>query len=74
MSDVFEGALADRSTTIISLISKLQGKLNNDWRAASKEKSAEKLAAAEKAIDECEKEVRAACQPKPLHFELQKAN
>ena len=74
MGVVFEGALADRSTTIVSLISKLQGKLNNDWRAASKEKNAEKLAAAEKAIYDCEKEVRAACQPAPLHFELRKAN
>ena len=73
MSTVFEGALAERSTKIIDLIAKLQGKLNNDWRAASKEKNQEKLAAAQKAIDECEEEIQAACQPAPLHFEIQPA-
>lgn len=71
VSTVFEGALAERSTKIVDLITKLQGKLNNDWRAASKEKNNEKLAAAQKAIEECEREVQAACQPAPLHFEIQ---
>ena len=74
MSTVFQGALAERSTKIIELIAKLQGKLNSDWRAASKEKNAEKLAAAQKAIDDAEAEVKAACQPAPLHFEIQRAN
>jgi lysophospholipase L1-like esterase len=73
MSAVFEGALAERSTKIVELIGKLQGKLNNDWRAASKEKNKEKLAAAQQAIDECERDVRAACQPAALHFEIQAA-
>lgn len=73
MTTVFEGALADRSTQIIGLISKLQGKLNNDWRAASKEKNQEKVAAAQKAIEECEREIKAACQPAPLKFEIQSA-
>ena len=74
MSVVFEGAMADRSTKIIALIAKLQGKLNNDWRAASKEKNQEKLAAAQKAIDECESELRVACQPAAMHFEIQRGN
>lgn len=73
MSTVFDGALGERSTKIVGLIAKLQGKLNNDWRAASREKSQEKLAAAQTAIDECEREVRAACQPPPLKFEIQPA-
>jgi hypothetical protein len=73
MSTVFEGALAARSTTIIDAIAKLQGKLNNDWRAASKEKNAEKLAAAQKGIEDCEVEVHAACQPAAFHFEIRPA-
>jgi hypothetical protein len=71
MSTVFEGALAERSTKIVDAIAKLQGKLNSDWRAASKEKNQDKLAAAQKAIDAGEAEVRTACQPAPLHFEIQ---
>jgi len=71
ISTVFEGAIADRSTHVIGLIANLQGKLNNDWRAASKEKNAEKLAAAQKAIDAAETEVRAACQPVAWRFEIQ---
>jgi hypothetical protein len=70
MSTVFEGALAERSTRILGLIAKLQSKLNTDWRAASKEKSADKLAAAQKAIDECEAELKAACQPAAMKFEI----
>jgi hypothetical protein len=73
MSTVFEGALADRSTKILELIAKLQGKLNTDWRAASKEKSQDKLTAAQAAIEECEHEVQSACQPAPLHFEINPA-
>lgn len=73
MSTVFQGALADRSVKVLDLISKLQGKLNNDWRAASKEKNQEKLAAAQSAIDECERDLQAACRPAPLHFEVRPA-
>jgi hypothetical protein len=70
MSTVFEGALAERSTKILDLTTKLEVKLNNDWRAASKEKNQEKLAAAQTAIDDCEHELQAACRPAPLHFEI----
>jgi hypothetical protein len=73
MSTVFQGELAERSTKIVELVAKLQGKLNNDWRAASKEKNPEKLAAAQAAIDECERDLRAACKPAPLHFEVRLA-
>jgi lysophospholipase L1-like esterase len=73
MSTVFEGALAERSTKIIELIAKLQGKPNTDWRAASKEKSQEKLTAAQTAIDACEHDLQAACHPAPLHFEVEPA-
>ena len=65
-------ALDERSAKILGLIAKLQGKLNTDWRAASKEKNEANLAAAQKAIEECEKEIQAACQPEPLHFEIEK--
>ena len=74
MSTVFDGAIGERSTKIVGLISKLQGTLNNNWRAASKEKNAEKLAAAQKAIDECEAELKAACQPAAMKFEIAPAN
>ena len=70
MSTVFEGALAERSKKINDLIGTLQSKLNLEWRAASKEKNKEKLAAAEQAINEAEKAVQEACQPTPLHFEI----
>jgi lysophospholipase L1-like esterase len=73
MSTVFQGAIADRSTKIIESIGKLQSKPNLDWRAASKEKNKEKLASAEKAIEEAEREVQAACQPVALHFEIEAA-
>lgn len=65
-------ALDERSAKILGLIAKLQGKLNTDWRAASKEKNEANLAAAQKAIEECEKEIQAACQPEPLRFEIEK--
>lgn len=73
LSTVFEGALADRSTKILDLIAKLQGKLNTDWRAASKAKNPEALAASQTAIEDCEHEVQAACKPAPLNFELELA-
>ncbi len=65
-------AFDDRSTAILALIGKLQGKLNTDWRDASKTKDPDKLAAAQQAIDACEVEIRTACQPAPLHFEIEK--
>jgi lysophospholipase L1-like esterase len=70
MSTLFDGALAERSTKIIDLLANLQGKLNTDWRAASKAKSSDKLAAAEAAIEAGEREVSTACKPVPLHFEI----
>jgi hypothetical protein len=45
---------------------------NNEWRAASKAKDAEKRAAAQKAIEECEAEIQAAVQPVALKFEIAK--
>jgi hypothetical protein len=70
LTTVFEGALADRSTNILKLIDKLEKPLNNDWRAASKAHDEQKLAAAQKAIDECEAEITQACQPTPLRFKI----
>ncbi len=72
IATAFEGALAERSKEINGLIAKLQSGLNNDWRAASKAKDAEKLAAAQKAIEECEAEIQTATQPIPLRFEIEK--
>lgn len=67
-----EGVVAERAATIVGLVAKLQGGLNNNWRAASKAKDADKLAAAQKAIEDCEAELRAACQPIALKFVLEK--
>ena len=72
MTAVFEGVLGDRANTIGTLIAKLQGPMNIDWRVASKAKDADKLAAAQKAIDEGEAAVQAAIQPVALHFEIEK--
>jgi hypothetical protein len=72
MATVFEGAIAERTTKIVGLIGTLQGPLNNNWRAASKAKDEAKLAEAQKAIDEVETQLRAACQPESLHFEIRK--
>lgn len=72
ITSTFEGAIADRANGIITLLNKLQGPLNNEWRAASKAKDADKLAAAQKAIDDAEAEVQKAIQPTPLHFEIAK--
>lgn len=71
MTTVFQGALAERSTTILGLIRKLQTGLNQEWRAASKAKDQAKLDAAQKAIEECETQLQAACQPQPLRFEIE---
>ena len=72
IATVFDGVLGDRANTIAALITKLQGPLNNDWRKASKDKDTEKLAAAQKAIDDAETEVQAAIQPVALQFEIEK--
>jgi lysophospholipase L1-like esterase len=72
ISTVFEGVLAERSTHIDALIANLEGKLNTDWRAASKANEEDRLAAAEKAIEEAEAEIQKAVQPAPLHFEIAK--
>jgi len=70
ISTVFEGELADRATKINALITNLEGKLNIEWRAASKAKEEDKLAAAQKAIDDAEGEIQKAIQPVPLKFEI----
>jgi lysophospholipase L1-like esterase len=70
ISTVFEGELADRTTKINALITNLEGKLNTDWRAASKAKEEDKLTAAQKAIDEAEGDIQKAIQPVPLRFEI----
>ena len=70
LSTVFEGDLADRAVRINGLITNLEGKLNTEWRAASKAKDEAALAAAEKAIDEAEGEIQKAIQPVPLRFEI----
>ena len=72
LTTAFEGALGERTTNILTLIAKLQGPLNNQWRAASKDKNAEKLVAAQKAIEACEAEIQAAVQPVPLAFEIER--
>ena len=70
ISTVFEGVLADRATHIDALIANLEGKLNQDWRAASKANEEDRLAAAQKAIEQAEDEIQKAVQPAPLHFEI----
>jgi lysophospholipase L1-like esterase len=68
----FDGALGERANKILALTARLQSQLNNDWRAASKAKDAAKLAEAQKAIEVCEAELQAACQPEPMKFEIEK--
>ena len=65
-----DGPLAARADKINSLIADLQGGINNNWRLASKEKNQEKLAAAQKAIDETEAKLQVAVQSVPIHFEI----
>ena len=71
MSGVVEGPLGARSTRILDLINQLQTPLNAAWREASKQKSPEKLAAAQLAIEECEAKVQAACQPEAIRFTIE---
>ncbi|QDU92591.1 SGNH/GDSL hydrolase family protein [Lignipirellula cremea] len=72
MATVFEGAIADRSNKIVGLISGLQGGLNNNWRLASKEQDAEKLATAQQAIEAQESLLQAACAPEAWRIEIEK--
>ncbi len=72
ITSAFDGAIAERSTKILAAIGNLQGGLNNTWRSASKEKDAEKLAAAQKAVDNADAELRTACAPVAWHFEIEK--
>jgi hypothetical protein len=74
LGGVFEGALGDRSTAVAGLISKLQSGLNNNWRAASKANDAEKLAAAQKELEDAEEELQRLVQPVPLQFEIEIAS
>ncbi len=59
-------AVGERSAAIHKLLYTLQGRLNNDWRKASKENDAEKLAAAQAAIEACETELQELLQPAPV--------
>ena len=72
IASAFEGALGDRANNIATLIANLQGPLNNEWRTESKAKDADKLAAAQKAIDEAEVKIQAAVQPVAMKFEIEK--
>lgn len=67
------GPFATSSTEIYNLIGTLQSQLNTQWREASKNKDATKLAATNKEIEQIETAINAACQPKPLKFTVQKA-
>jgi lysophospholipase L1-like esterase len=71
ITSAFDGAVGERSTTILNAIAKLQSKLNTDWRAASKDKDEAKLAAAQKAIEDADAEVHTACAPVAWHFEIE---
>ena len=72
ITSAFDSAVGDRATKILALIYNLQVKLNNEWRAASKEKNAEKLAETQKAIDAADAELRTACAPVAWHFTIEK--
>ena len=70
MGTLHAGPLGERADKINGLINTLQSSLNTAWRSASKDKNQEKLAAAQKAIDETEAQLQAAVQPAPIHFEI----
>lgn len=71
MSTVVDGPIGERATRILDLINQLQLPLNTAWREASKAKNPEKIAAAQKAIDEREAKVQAACQPEAIRFAIE---
>ena len=70
ITTAFDGPLGERSTKILSLITKLENPLNMAWRNASKDKNEAKLAAAQKDIEATETEIQAAVQPEALKFEI----
>ncbi len=72
VASAFESALGERAEIIIKLLANLQGPLNNEWRTESKAKDTDKLAAAQKAIDEAEVKIQAAVQPVAMKFEIEK--
>ncbi|MEP6671197.1 MAG: SGNH/GDSL hydrolase family protein [Chthoniobacter sp.] len=72
LTTAFDSVIGERATGITALLTKLQGPLNTEWRAQSKAKDADKLAAAQKAIDDAEAEIQTAIQPVALHFEIAK--
>jgi len=74
MATLANGVVAERGTKIVDLIGNLQGKLNTAWRAASKEKDADKLAEAQKAIDAAEAELAEACRPTAVEFAIRRAD
>lgn len=65
-------AMTERSSAIGKLVQQLQSPLNQAWRKASKEKDAEKIAAAQAAIEACEKELQALIQPVPVKVAISK--
>ena len=73
MSTLSEGVIAQRNEKIVELITKLQGGLNSQWRDASKTKQVDKLAACQRAIDECEVQLAEACNPVAIKFEIRPA-
>jgi lysophospholipase L1-like esterase len=65
-------AMSERSSAIGKLVQQLQSPLNQAWRKASKEKDAEKVAAAQAAIEACEKDLQALVQPVPVKVGISK--
>ena len=72
LTNFFDGALGDRASAILALIGRLQGGLNNNWRAAIAANDPAKLAAAQAAITACETDLQKLVQPVPLRFSLEK--
>lgn len=72
LTRITQGVFAERAKDLAALIGNLQAPLNKEWREASKANDPEKLAAAQKAIEEVEAKIQAAVQPLPLEFEIEK--
>ena len=70
MGAIVAGPIGAHARIVLDLVNQLEGKLNEDWRAASKEGNSVKLAAAQKAIDDCETQLQTACQPVAIRFEV----
>jgi lysophospholipase L1-like esterase len=73
MTALEKGAVAERNKKILDLITLLQGKLNTEWRSASKAQDAAKLAEVQAQITATETELAAACKPTAVQFELRPA-